>query len=234
VEVGYTILAREVLDHLPKENVTFSHAVYPVLAAQGLLKAYETGHRYYSIGSPERLPLTEKFLKPQRAVIIDRDGTLNQRPPQAQYVKAWDEFQWLPGAIEALQLLKAAGYKLILASNQPGIARGMMTEADLAELHRSMENDLARHDIALDAIYYCPHGWDEGCLCRKPMPGMLFQAQRDFHLDLTKTMFIGDDPRDNQAGEAAGCLTALVTEERSLLEAVREYLSEIEARTSVL
>jgi len=227
VEVGYAILARDVLNHVPKENVTFSHAVYPVLANLGLLRAYQTGHRYYSIGSPDRLTSTAEFLKPQHAVILDRDGTLNLRPPRAEYVKSWSEFLWLPGAIEALQLLKSAGYKLILATNQSGIARGVMTEADLAQIHNAMEEELARHGVVLDAIYYCPHGWNDDCRCRKPRPGMLFQAQRDFHLDLTKTMFIGDDPRDNQAGEAAGCLTDLVSEDRPLLQAVHEFLTQV-------
>ena len=79
-------------------------------------------------------------------------------------------------------------------------------------------------DASLDAIYYCPHGWDDGCDCRKPKPGMLFQAQRDFHLDLTRTYFIGDDIRDQQAGHAAGCITFLVTSEMTLLRFVKEKL----------
>ena len=130
-----------------------------------------------------------------------------------------------PDAIPALQLLKKAGYKLILASNQSGIARGMMTEDDLASLHTQMQDELTRAGVALDAIYYCPHGWDDGCLCRKPGPGMLFQAQRDFNLDLTKTLFIGDDERDEEAGVAAGCRTALVSDQRSLLDVVRAHIS---------
>ena len=225
VEIGYTILSREVLDRLPDENVTFSHAVYPGLAVDELLQAHETGHRYYSIGSADRLAATEAFLKPQRAVILDRDGTLNERPPQAQYVMSWEEFRWLPGVIEALQLLIEADYKLILASNQPGIGRGMMTEGDLENLHTAMRDDLSQHGVSLDAIYHCPHGWDDGCYCRKPSPGLLFQAQRDFHLNLTNTIFIGDDPRDQQAGEAAGCITDLVSKDRTLLKVVKDYLA---------
>lgn len=227
VEIGYAILSRRVLEYLPQNNVRFEHTVYPTLALEGLLRAYVTEHRYYSVGSHQRLPLTEAFLKPQRAVILDRDGVLNERPPIAHYVRSWEEFHWLPGVIEALQLLQSVGYKLILASNQSGIARGVMTEMDLDLLHGSMAEDLARAGVDLDAIYYCPHGWDDGCLCRKPLPGMLFQAQRDFHLDLTKTLFIGDDERDQEAGQAAGCLTALVTETQTLLDTVQEYLFSI-------
>ena len=226
VEIGYALLTPEVLNYLPQGNIRFEHVVYPALSARGLLGAYQTDHRYYGVGSFERLSLTEAFLEPQRAVILDRDGVLNERPPRAQYVRSWEDFRWLPHSVEALQLLNRAGYKLILASNQPGIARGHMTEADLGRVHRYMEEELAQAGITLDAIYYCPHGWDDGCFCRKPMPGMLFQAQKDFHLDLTKTLFVGDDERDQKAGVAAGCLTALVSDEVSLLDVVHGLLTK--------
>ena len=118
--------------------------------------------------------------------------------------------------VGTLRRLKQEGYKLIVATNQPGIARNMLTEAALKELHGRMCSELSEAGASLDAIYYCPHGWDEGCFCRKPRPGLLYQAQRDFHLDLTKTLYVGDDERDLQAGQAAGCPTVLVSENRSL------------------
>lgn len=224
VDIGYAILSRDVLRHLPEGNVSFEWTVYPTMADAGLLRAFTTDHRYYSVGSHERLPLTEAFLKPQRAIILDRDGVLNVRPPRAQYVRSWDEFQWLPGSVEALRLLKAAGYTLLVITNQPGIARGMMTQEDLQAIHQRMQQELGADGAALDAIYVCTHGWDEGCWCRKPNPGLLFQAQREFHLDLTRTTFIGDDERDQQAGAAAGCRTVLVSPGRSLLDWTRMHL----------
>jgi histidinol-phosphate phosphatase family protein len=226
VDIGYAIFSKDVLDLIPAGNVNFEHSVYPILTERQQLRAHLTEHRYYSVGSHERLPLTEAFLKPQRAVILDRDGTLNVRPPQAHYVRSWDEFTWLPGAMKAVKMLNDAGYILALASNQSGIARGMMTEDDVDDIHRNMQEDLARAGAKIDAIFYCPHGWDDGCLCRKPLPGLLFQAQRQFHLDLSKTLFAGDDERDQQAGQAAGCRTAMVTGDRPLLSVVRDYLSE--------
>jgi len=224
VEVGYAILRREVLDHLPQGNVSFEHTVYPALVSRRLLRAFITEHRYYSVGSHERLPITEAFLAPQRAVILDRDGVLNRKPPRAEYVNTWDEFDWLPGVVEALPLFKRAGYKLIVATNQPGIARGMLTEEELEQLHARIQAELAEAGAPLDAIYTCKHGWDEGCFCRKPNPGLLFQAQRDFHLDLTKTLYVGDDERDMEAGEAAGCPTVLVSDEVSLLDVAHAHL----------
>ena len=131
VEIGYAILDRDVLSYLPQDNARFEHTVYPRLASQGLLRAFPTEHRYYSVGSLDRLALTEAFLAPQRAVILDRDGVLNKRPPRAQYVRSWEEFEWLPGVKEALGLLKREGYRLIVVTNQPGVARGMLTEAGL-------------------------------------------------------------------------------------------------------
>ena len=226
VEVGYAFLTREVLDFLPQANVSFEHTVYPALASRRLLRAFWTEHRYYSVGSHERLPLTEAFLAPQRAIILDRDGVLNRKPPRAQYVRTWEEFEWLPGVMESMHLLKEAGYKLIVASNQPGIARGMLTENDLEGVHTRMQAELSEAGAPLDGIYYCPHGWDDGCFCRKPRPGLLFQAQRDFHLDLTGTPYIGDDERDLQAGQAAGCPSFLVSGSLSLLEMVHRLLSK--------
>jgi histidinol-phosphate phosphatase family protein len=107
---------------------------------------------------------------------------------------------------------------VIVVSNQAGVARGAMTLADLEAVHEHMCADASG---AVDRIYFCPHGWEDGCECRKPAPGMLFQAQRDFDLDLTRTPFIGDDERDRQAADAAGCPSVLVSEGHSLLDAVR-------------
>jgi D-glycero-D-manno-heptose 1,7-bisphosphate phosphatase len=132
----------------------------------------------------------------------------------------------LPGAQEAVRLLTQAGYRVILVSNQAGIGRGIMTEADLQQIHARMRAELEEIGGRIEAVYYCPHDWDAGCECRKPGPGMLLQAQRDFNLDLTRTLFIGDDERDARAADAAGCPSALVTDERSLLDIVRGVVSD--------
>jgi histidinol-phosphate phosphatase family protein len=226
VEISYAILTRPVLDLLPAEDELFELALYPQLARRAQLGAYVTDHRYYSVGSLDRLPATERFLARRPTVILDRDGTLNRRPPQARYVTRPDDFEWLPGSLEALRLLAEHGYRVVVVSNQAGIGRGAMTEADLEEIHARMRED-SRGTI--EAIYHCPHDWDEGCDCRKPAPGMLFQAQRDLDLDLTLTPLLGDDERDGQAAEAAGCPFTMVSEERPLLEAVRELTGQREA-----
>jgi histidinol-phosphate phosphatase family protein len=223
VEISYALLTRPVVELLPPEDELIELALYPQLAERSQLGAYVTDHRYYSVGSPERLPATERFLARRPAVILDRDGTLNRRPPRAEYVKRPEEFEWLPGSLEALHLLREHGHLVAIVSNQAGIGRGAMSEGDLTAVNARMLDDA---EGAIHAVYHCPHDWDVGCECRKPAPGMLFQAQRDFDLDLTRTTFIGDDERDGQAAAAAGCPFELVTEERPLIDAVRELLGE--------
>jgi len=225
VDIGFGIFRRHVLDLLPDENVSFERVVYPRLASERRLQAFVTEHRYYSVSSRERLAVTEAFLARRPAVILDRDGVLNRKPPRANYVRSWEEWAWLPGALEALRLFAEAGYRVIVVSNQAGIAHGAMTAADLAGIHERMVRDVREAGGRIDAIYACPHGWDEGCECRKPSPGMLYAAQREFHLDLSRTPFIGDDERDGQAAEAAGCLWILVDEQRTLLDVAQELLA---------
>ncbi len=224
VDIGFVILSKEVLDLLPDGNVSFEKTVYPALIKNRQLKAYLTEHRYYSVGSHERLHLTDEFLSNRPAIILDRDGVLNKKAPKAQYVCSWDDWEWIDGAKEAVSLLKKAGYRIIIVTNQAGIARGFMTESDMHNIHEQMRREFSQVDVDIDGIYYCPHGWDDGCKCRKPKPGMLFEAQRDFHLDLTKTYFIGDDERDQEAGNAAGCRTLLVSSQMPLLKVVKEKI----------
>ncbi|RWQ54686.1 HAD-IIIA family hydrolase [Mesorhizobium sp.] len=228
VEISYAILTDLALELLPDEDTLFEEAIYTPLATQHRLAGFVSEHRYYSVGSIERLPATERFMRREKTMLVDRDGVLNCRPPRAQYVCSWDQWEWVPGAKQALALLNEAGYRIVVISNQAGIARGAMTAADLEALHQRMcaESEAVGGKIA--EIYHCPHGWDDGCDCRKPKPGMLYQAQRDFDLDLTRTLFVGDDDRDRQAAEAADCLYAQVSEQCSLLDLTRQLLSKAE------
>lgn len=224
VDIGYAFLKREVVAGIPDENVNFEQSIYPKLVEKGQLGVYVTRHRYYSVGSWARIQLTKDFFTPKKAVFLDRDGTLNVRPPKAHYIEKPDDFIWLDGAKEAVRLLHQAGYLLFLFTNQPGIARGVMTQHQLDLIHLKMQSELQENGGCFDQIYVCPHGWDEDCDCRKPKPGLLYQAQKDYSLNLLEAIVIGDDDRDIEAGEAAGCRCYQVTEERSLLEIVREVL----------
>lgn len=226
VDIGFFILKREVLDLLPRENVSFEEVVYPQLVAMRQLCAYVTNHRYYSVGSHDRLPATEEFLRRRPAVILDRDGVLNKKLPRSSYVRSWSDWQWIPGAKEALRLFREAGYRVVVVTNQAGVGRRVMTEVDLSNIHDRVKAEVASAGGRLDAIYYCPHDWNEGCYCRKPRPGLLYQAQREFSLDLSRTYLIGDDERDGKAAEAAGCPWLMVSAEKSLLDYARLLVSE--------
>jgi histidinol-phosphate phosphatase family protein len=223
-EISYAIMRKELVAGLPQGNIGLEETLFPSLIQQRQLAAFVTHHRYYSVGDTFRLPITESFLARRPAIILDRDGVLNEKAPRANYVRNWAEFKWIPGAKESLRLLKEDGFRVIIVSNQAGIGRGAMSEQDLFDIHRRMVKDAESAGGRVDAIYYCPHDWDEGCECRKPKPGMLFQAQHDFNLDLSQTLFIGDDERDGQAAEAAGCRSALVTGEKTLLNIISELL----------
>lgn len=228
VDIGYAIVKKETLNLLREGS--FAAEVYPKLVADKKMFATVTDHRYYSIGSYERLPLTEEFFRPKNVVFLDRDGTLNVRPPKACYIEKPEDFVWLPGAKEAVKMLNDHGVITILVSNQPGIARGRLTEKALTDIHNKMQNDLAEIDAKIDHIYYCPHNWDEGCDCRKPKPGLLYQAQKDLSLDLTKCMLFGDDDRDIEAADAANCPAEQIKEGCSLLQAVKKYCKELKGK----
>jgi D-glycero-D-manno-heptose 1,7-bisphosphate phosphatase len=225
VEISYAIVSKRIVHQLSDANVLFETTVYPVLATRRQLSAFVTDHRYLSVGAHHRLPLTEEFFRRRKTIIVDRDGVLNRKPPRARYVRRPEEFEWLPGALNALQLLYAAGYRVVVVSNQAGIARGAMSEDDVADIHRAMAEEAAAAGAKIDKIYYCPHDWEAGCECRKPRPGMLFEAQRDLNLDLSRTYFLGDDERDAEAAESAGCLFGKISEDQSLLDWVRALLT---------
>jgi histidinol-phosphate phosphatase family protein len=224
VEISYALINKAVLQLLPGNNMSVEEALYSRLAENRQLAAYVTDHRYYSVGALHRLPLTESFFAHRLNVILDRDGVLNKRRPRGQYVRHWSEFEWLPGALEALQLLKEANYRVAIVSNQAGIGRGVMNEADLLQIHDRMRADASAAGGRIDEIYYCPHDWEAGCDCRKPKPGMLFQAQRDLNLDLSRTVFVGDDERDGEAADQAGCPFVKVSEQRPLIHWVQQLL----------
>lgn len=224
VDIGFFILERDILELMPAHNFSFEKELLPSLIEDRNLSGYLTRHKYYSIGSPERLETISHFLIPRKVLFLDRDGVINEKPPKAEYITSWEKFRFLPGTLEALRLLSVASYELYLITNQAGIGRGIMSDAALESIHKNMEKVLQRNGIAINGIYHCPHDWEEGCACRKPQPGLFFQAARKNHLDLTKALFIGDDERDLEAGEAAGCRTFLVSPEQNLLKIVQEEI----------
>lgn len=226
VDLGYMIMRRKVLDLIPQDNVSFEKAVYPQLVEKNQLHAYLNHHRYYSVGDFRRMPMTEKFLARFPTVLVDRDGVLNEKMPKGEYVCSWSDWKWIDGSLEALKRYNEAGYRVFLISNQAGIARGVMSLNDLEKIHTQMKQEVILAGGNINGIYVCPHHWDEDCECRKPKPGMLFQAQKDHHLDLSRVRFIGDDERDGEAAAAAGMSWEKVDERQSLLDIAKKMISK--------
>jgi D-glycero-D-manno-heptose 1,7-bisphosphate phosphatase len=149
-----------------------------------------------------------------KAVFLDKDGTLIENVP---YNVDPDQIQLCEGAIAGLKLLQAADYQLIVITNQSGIARGYFPEAALNAVQHRLQELLAAHGIELDGFYYCPHHPDGvvtsyaiDCSCRKPQPGLLYQAAQEQAIDLTRSWLIGDILNDVEAGRAANCRTVLI------------------------
>ena len=193
-------------------------------AATGRVYVYRSYEYVRDMGTPDRLAAVERDLekglaaaknknRPQRAVFLDRDGTLNA--PNG-FITSPDALTLLPGAAEAVKKINEAGFLAVLVTNQPVIARGECTEKTLKEIHNKLETLLGAEGAYLDAIYYCPHHPDAGypgdvkalkikCDCRKPAPGMLLRAARELHIDLAASYMAGDSWRDVKTAENAGC-----------------------------
>lgn len=147
-------------------------------------------------------------MNPVKLVILDRDGTINE--DRDDYVKSPEEWVPIPGALEAIARLNHAGWHVVVASNQSGIGRGLFDMTTLNAMHLKMAQLLAEHGGRVDAVFFCPHTPEDGCDCRKPMPGLFKQIGLRYGVPLRDVPVVGDVLRDLQAGAAAGCSTHLV------------------------
>ncbi len=139
----------------------------------------------------------------EKVVFLDRDGVINCDSPD--YIKSWDEFEFLPGSLEAMRLLSEAGCCLIVITNQSIIHRGMVPPAELEETHRRMKAAVAAAGGQIFDIFFCPHRPDENCACRKPKPGLILQACRRYGIDPAAGVMVGDSAKDILCGRNAGC-----------------------------
>lgn len=225
------------------------------LAGTGKMFCYDSPEYVKDMGTPERYysvcadykagRISGKNLKnKQKAIFLDRDGTINQ---YVGFLWNINEFSLIDGVAEAIRKINEVGFLAIVVTNQPVIARGDVSFEELEEIHNKMETLLGKEGAYLDAIYYCPHHPHKGyegerpelkidCECRKPKPGMLLKAAKDFNIDLSQSWMIGDGENDIKAGQNAGCKTALIDEGEygqtmtvaSLEAFVKQYLSKEE------
>lgn len=257
VNAGLHVVNKKILKEAciaPKSGkVDLDRQLLKPLAGTGKMFCYDSPEYVRDMGTPDRYEsvcrdfregrVEAKNLKnKQKAVFLDRDGTINR---YVGFLRNIDEFKLTEGAAEAIKKINSLGYLAIVVTNQPVIARGEVTTEELEEIHNKMETLLGLKGAYLDAVYYCPHHPHKGyegeipelkidCDCRKPKPGMLLAAARDFHIDLENSWMVGDGENDVKAGIAAGCRTALIGHEgesfgqnvsaRDLLQFVLEYL----------
>lgn len=205
---------------------------------------YKTPEYIKDMGTPDRFYETEEDIKSgkvhsrnlsqkQKAVFLDRDGTINK---SNGFITKPEDFELLPDVSSAIKKINKSGYLAIVVTNQPVIARGDCTFEQLQEIHNKMETELGKDGAFVDAIYFCPHHTDKGfagerieykfdCNCRKPKPGMILKAAKDFNIDLSKSFMVGDSKNDILSGENAGTKeSVLISENFTLLDFVEKYL----------
>ena len=225
VNAGIHILSPRILSAISElKKIDLDRDILKPLVAGGKLFAYDSPEYVKDMGTPERYHLVcedyrtgkihaKNLLNKQRAVFLDRDGTINQ---YKGFITQPEQLELIDGVAEAIRKINASGYLAIVVSNQPVIARGECTEEELANIHNKMETDLGKQGAYVDALYFCPHHPDKGfagerveykiaCDCRKPKPGMLLRAAKEYNIDLSQSYMVGDSYRDVEAGLAAGC-----------------------------
>ncbi|MDA8118680.1 MULTISPECIES: D-glycero-beta-D-manno-heptose 1,7-bisphosphate 7-phosphatase [Acidiferrobacter] len=143
-----------------------------------------------------------------RLVILDRDGVINE--DSDDYIKTPEEWRPIPGSLEAIARLTHAGIQVVVATNQSGIARGLFNVDMLGRIHNRMLDEIHHRGGEIEAIFFCPHGPRDGCTCRKPLPGLLYDIAARFKTSLSSTFAVGDTRRDLEAARAAQALPVLV------------------------
>lgn len=161
-------------------------------------------------------------MKKAQAIFLDRDGVIN-RDRGSDYVVHWDTFRFIPGSLKALKLLKERGYKVVVVSNQAGVAKGAYSLRELSGLTRRMKEKVKAAGGRLDAVYYCTHQKEDRCACRKPKTALFRRARLRFGISLKETCVVGDSIRDIIAGKRLHCRTILVLSGREKLSRKREW-----------
>lgn len=245
------LLEETIKDFVPRhpetpDKIDLDRDVLKPNIKSGKIFAYDTPEYIKDMGTPDRFYETEKDIESglvhsrnlknkQKAIFLDRDGTINK---MVGFITRPEQFELIPGAAEAIKKMNKAGYLVIVVTNQPVIARGECSFEELQTIHDKMETELGKEGAFVDAIYVCPHHTDKGfdgeraeykcnCDCRKPKPGLLLQAAKDFNIDLSESYMIGDSERDVEAGKNAGVKESLKienNEENALINTLTNIL----------
>lgn len=231
----------------PQGKVDLDRQILKPLCGSNMMFCYDSPEYVKDMGTPERFHQVEADYKngvvqaknltnKQKAIFLDRDGTINK---YVGFLRNIDDFELIEGVAEAIKLINQSGYLAIVVTNQPVIARGEVTWEELNEIHKKMVTLLGKEGAYVDGIYICPHHPDKGfegerpeykidCDCRKPKPGLLLQAAKDFNIDLSESYMIGDSHRDVEAGENAGVKKSIRVEENCEYSLVNKIIYILE------
>ena len=230
VNAGLHVLSPKLLEQVADTpKIDLDRQILKPLAGTGQMYVYDSPEYVKDMGTPERYAaVCDDFVrgkvqarnlkKKQKAIFLDRDGTINE---YVGFLRNIDDFRLIEGASDAIKMINQSGYLAIVVTNQPVIARGEVTVSQLDEIHNKMETLLGAYGAYVDAIYYCPHHPHKGyageipelkidCNCRKPKAGMLFQAAKDFNIDLSASWMVGDGENDLLCGRNGDCKTAII------------------------
>ena len=241
---GIQIVSPELLSMYNYQDKTDFDAdvIFPAVKT-GRIFAYPSSEYVFDVGTPERLSKASEDIASgivfkknkrnlQKAIFVDRDGTLNVHKG---YIASPDSIELISDVPEAINVFHSLGYLVIMITNQPVVARGDCSLEDLKKIHCRLEMLLSNANAYLDGIYYCPHHPDKGfegeiqelkinCSCRKPSPGLILQAQKDFHIDLSESYMIGDSLADIEAGRNAGCKAVYIGKPTESLQVTTDSL----------
>lgn len=218
VEIGYMMVnKKKILKEFDIKNCSFNYIIKK-LSSKHQISALVQDDKYYSISDIDRMKLAEKYLRPKKILLIDRDGVINSKSKKGRYLNYWNDFSFIKRTVKSMKKLSSLGYSFIVITNQAGVARGFTKVNELKNIHKKMINYLYKKGIKILKVYTCTHGWEDDCNCRKPKPGMLFRASNEFLFRLDQTFFIGDDDRDMQAAKLAGCEGILWRDTKKFLD----------------
>ena len=155
-----------------------------------------------------------------KIIFLDRDGVINEDRPD--YVKSWEEFSFIPGAIEAIKALTEAKYEVVIVTNQAGIGKGVVSKITVEEMHRRMVGEIEEGGGKILAVYVCPHRPEDGCKCRKPKTALFKDAIKKFKITLKQSFLVGDTLRDIEAGKKIGCPTILILDGKLSEEEIKK------------
>ena len=215
VELGYMFTERDALLHaIAQEGQDLSAGIH-ALVQENLVGAVLISHPYFSVSDPIRLEKTRRAFSGEKLLLLDRDGVINEKPPPGTYVSSVAHLRFITDSMNTIKTLSHEGFSFAILTNQAGLERGLVSSSDYSDINEAIFQEFRSIGADLRGIYTCPHHWETGCGCRKPKPGLFFEAVRELGFFLNRTIFVGDQRTDQDAAAAAGAKTILLDKDDS-------------------